>query len=291
MKTSHTHAALLALTLTVAGAGASAQPQPAADAGARPTAAAQAPVTLRFRYVAGQRVRYTTRTVQMLPGTAGQATTTGAVSIETVRVNADGSAEQRLRVESLDMTGRAIPPEVRERFTRAMRGVTMEYTQNPRGQITARRPATGITPEIRPIVDAVMESLDQMSAQLPESPVSVGQSWNESRTLHLAPGAGANLDMNVNVTYTLREVRGTGTNQTAVIGLAMTTRTAQGAQIATIPVTGAGSATGELVAETGRGAINRSQSNGSMTLELTVRGRSTRVETRFENEMRRAPTG
>ena len=102
-------------------------------------ARAQPAATLRYRYVAGTTARYTTRTSQTMPGTLGTTVTTSTHDVETVRVLPDGSAEQRMRIASMEMAGANVPAPVRERVTAAMRGLVIEYTVDARGRVAARR--------------------------------------------------------------------------------------------------------------------------------------------------------
>lgn len=240
--------------------------------------------TLRFRYAAGQRVRYAARTVQHMPGGAGDTDTSSVHEVETVRVAADGSAEQRLRIVRMTMNGGGVPEPVRRRVTEAMTGVTVEFTQDPRGRVTSRRVAGPVPEEVRAVLAGVLESIDQMGAQLPEGPVAPGATWRERRAIALAPG-GAGLQMNVDVTYTLRRVAGAGASQTADVGVAMTIATPPGASLRGATFSGAGSASGEATLELGRGRMGRSRTTGAMRVRVTAGGRDIDLETRFEHEM------
>ena len=254
-----------------------------------PSFAQGAPRLLRFHYVAGQRARYTTRTTQTMPGALGTSTTTATQEVETVRVNADGSALQRMRIVSMELDGPMIPPTMRERVTAAMRGLTLEFTQDARGRVTARHPVGEVSPELRPVLDGVLESLDQIGAPLPEGPVAPGATWSERRTIHLTPGP-TSLDMNVDATYTLRTHAGTGNAESAVVGVTMAISTPAGGATAPqgLRMSGSGEATGESTLDLGQGRVGRGQTQGTMRIQLTVGGRAVDLDTRFQHEMTRA---
>ena len=271
---------LVLATALALGAGASAQPR---DIGAAADAA-----SLRLRYHAGTTARFTTRTVQTsgAAGAATRSTTTATVQIETLAVSPSGDAQQRMRFERMAIVNPALTAQIRERIARALSGATIEYTQSPRGEITARSAASGVPDELRPVIDAMMQSLDQMGPQLPERPVRVGERWSERRTMHLAPLPGTSVDMRYETEFTLRALRPDGA---AVLGLAVTLSTPEGASIAGIPFRGEGRATGETVIDLARGVVRESRTSGEMGVHLTVRGRTVDVPSRFENEMRLAP--
>lgn len=271
--------ALAALTLTSTAA---AQPR---DIGAPAVSDA---VSLRLRYRAGSAARFTTRTVQTsgAEGAATRSTTTATVSIETRAVTPEGDAQQRMRFERLSIENPSLAAPLRERISRALTGASIEYTQSPRGEISARSAAGGVPDELRPVIDAMMQSLDQMGPQLPERAVRVGERWTERRTMHLAPLPGTRVDMRYETEFTLRALRPDGA---AVLGLAVTLSTPEGASIAGIPFRGDGSATGETVIDLARGVVRESHTQGEMGVHLTVRGRTVDVPSRFENEMRLEP--
>ncbi len=241
---------------------------------------------LRFTYVAGHKARYVTTTVQTLPNQGGRSVTSATIEVETAAVHPDGSAGQRMRVVRMDITGAGVPAAARDQIVRGMTGVTMEYTQDSRGRITERHAPTGVSDDMRPFVDGVVQTLDQLSPQLPEAPVAVGSTWHDHRTVHLAPGGAANLDMDQDVTYTLREIRpAPGGGRSVVVGVAMTFATGSGANIAGVPLRGNGQATGDMTLDLGHGALSSSRSTGAMTLHMTVQGRNLDVESRFENDL------
>ncbi len=239
---------------------------------------------LRFQYAAGQRARYVTRTTQTMPGGEAPTVSTSTHEVETVRVNPDGSAEQRLRILRVDVSGAQAPEALRARVASALTGVTWAFTQDARGRVVARRAAGEVPDEVRPVLDGVLDSLDQMGAALPAEPVAPGATWRERRTLHVVPGAGG-LDMNVDATYTLRQVRGAGPARAAVLGVAMTLSTPPGANLRGVRVNGSGSAAGEAVVELGRGRLGRGHTAGSMRIQMTVGGRAIDLQSRFEHDM------
>lgn len=269
--------ALLAALSLPSAAAAQPAPPPAGEA-----------TTLRLRFRAGSTARYATRTVQTSGGgaQATQTTSTAVIAVETLAVTPAGDAQQRMRFERMTLENPALPAAVRDRVSRALVGAAIGYTQGPRGDITAREAATGVAAEMRPILDATMQSLDQMGAQLPERAVRVGERWSERRTMHLAPIPGTSVDMRYETEYTLRALRPDGA---AVLGVAVTLSTPDGASVAGIPFRGEGRAEGETVIDLARGAVRESRTTGEMTVHLTVRGRTVDVPSRFENEMRLEP--
>ncbi len=254
-----------------------------------PDAAAQGLTRLRYQYAAGQRARYVTRTTQTLPGGAAPVVVTGSHEVETLRVRPDGAADQRLRIVRLDIAGEGVPEAMRSRAASAFAGVTLEFTQDARGAITARRTVGSVPAELRPVLDDMVASLDQMGAILPAAPVAVGAAWHDARTFHVLPGGG--LDMNVDVTYTLRQVRGAGPAQTALLGVSMTLSTPPGANVRGVRVNGSGSATGEASVELGRGCMGRGHTAGSLRVQMNVGGRAIDLESAFTHDMTpEAPT-
>ena len=137
-----------------------------------------------------QRVRQVDRGVRVVGG-GGQD---GSVAV-------DGAADQRLRIVRLDIASDAIPEEARSSAAAALANVTIDFTQDARGAITARHMVGTVPEALRPILDNVVESLDQMGAILPAAPVAVGAAWHDQRTFHVMPGGA--LDMLIDVTYTL----------------------------------------------------------------------------------------
>jgi hypothetical protein len=254
-------------------------------ASAAPSAAPSAPVVLRMTYTPNQRVTYTTRSVQTAPAPMGQTTTTGTVQITTTAVHPDGSAQLQLRISNMDVQGAVISPDARQQLQHGLSGLSMSYTQNARGQIVSRDEPTGVSPQFRALVDGVLQSLDQMSPQLPEQAVAIGATWQDHRTTHVSIGPGAQMDLTIDVTYTLRELRQGPHGPVAVIGLAMTMGIGHGPS-GSVPITGTGNATGEMTIELGRGVLSDSHSNGSMNMHVSAQGRTADIATTFTNEMR-----
>lgn len=248
-----------------------------------PDATAQGLTRLRYRYAAGQRARYVTRTTQALPGAAAPTVITGSHEVETLRVRPDGAADQRLRIVRLDIAGEAVPEAMRTRAAADIAGVTIEFTQDARGAITARHTVGAVPDALRPVLDDVVQSLDQMGALLPAAPVAVGAAWHDQRTIHVLPGGG--LDMSVDVTYTLRQVRGAGPAQTALLGVSMTLSTPPGANVRGVRLNGSGAATGEAAVELGRGRMGRGHTAGSLRVQMNVGGRAIDLESAFTHDM------
>lgn len=247
-------------------------------------ARAQPPVALRYRYTAGSTARYTNRTTQTMSGPLGTTVTTSTHDVETLRVRPDGSADQRLRIVAMTLEGPSIPAPMRERVAAAMRGLAVEYTVDARGRVTSRRTLGDAPEDLRPMLDGVLESLDQLGAALPEEPVARGATWHDQRSLRLVPGA-ATLDLSVDTAFTLRELRGVGAAQTAVLATTTTISTPPGTAVRGLRLSGAGSAAGETVLELGRGRVGRAQTRGSMRVQVSANGRNLDLDTRFEHQM------
>lgn len=243
-------------------------------------------VTLRLRYAPGV-ARYSTRTVQFAGPNGARSVSAATIAIETLGVTDRGEARRRLRFERMTLENAALPADARARVSRGLAGASVGYTQNARGEITAREPLSGVADELRPVLEAVMQSLDQMGAQLPEGPVRVGDRWSERHTMHLAPLPGMNVDLRYETGFTLRALRPDGT---AVLGVAVTLATPEGATLAGMPFRGEGSAQGETLLDLARGLVRESHTAGSMNVHVSPRGqREVTIPSRFENEMRLEP--
>jgi hypothetical protein len=241
-------------------------------------------------YVPGQTVRYVTRGVQSAPPPAGESRTTGHVEIQTVSVQPNGNAQLRMRITGMDVQGANVNDTVRQQIARGVSGMSMTYTQDPRGRISDRQAPQGVAPEFRPLIEGVLQSLDQMSPQLPENPVSIGDHWNDHRTMHLSLGPSMALDMDIDVTYTLTAVT---PGQSATLGFQMTMGMGQGAHMGNATVTGQGRATGEMQLDLAHGALVSSRSNGEMNMHIRAQQanggapREADMHTTFQNEMTR----
>lgn len=258
-----------------------------AEADAQPNPAPRR-VTLRYQFRAGQRVRYETRTQQVLQGGAGQSTTTGACEVTTVRVTPEGAATQQLRMERFELGGGAIPAQVRAQLTRQVEGLTLRYEQDARGRIRAAAPE-GDAGAVQPFAQMVVQSLEQLGPALPDHPVAVGETWTEQRTQHMNLGAAGALDLSVSTTNTLRAVQVEGGSQVATIDVVLDLRTAQGASVAAFPLRGDGHAAGTTRVDLGRGAIVEARTAGDLTMHIQARGQNVDVATHFENTLRAAP--
>lgn len=278
MRPSHLAALLGALALTRAD-GTRAQPR---DLGAAPSTDA---VRLRLHHRAGSTARFVARTAHTAgpPEATTRSTTTATITVETRAVGPGGEARQRMRIERMAVEGAGMPPGLRARVARALTGAAFEYTQSDRGEVSARELATEVPDELRPILDATMQSLDHLDAQLPERPVRLGERWTERRTLHLAPLPGTRVAMRYETEYTLRALRPDGA---AVLALAVRLATPEGATLAGIPFHGEGHAAGESVVDLARGVVRESRTAGQLSVRLSVRGRTVDVPSRFESEMR-----
>lgn len=256
---------------------------------AAPPVAPRQPTILRLTYVQGQSARYVTHAVQTAPAPIGETHTTGHVQIDTVAVRPDGSAALRMRITGMEVQGANVTDAARQQIQRGVAGMTMNYTQDARGRITDRQAPSGIAPEFRPLVEGVLQSLDQMSPQMPEGPVSIGDHWADHRTMHLSLGPSMAIDMDINVTYTLAAVT---PGQAASINFQMTMGMAHGVQMQGASVTGQGAATGNMAMDLAHGVLVSSHSAGDMNMHLVgANGRAADVHTTYANDMAREGAG
>ncbi len=247
------------------------------------------PTVLRLTYVAGQNLRYVTHAVQTAPAPVGETRTTGHVEIETVSVRPDGAAALRMRITGMEVQGANVTDAARQQIQRGVAGMTMNYVQDTRGRISERQTPSGIAPEFRPLVEGVLQSLDQMSPQMPEGAVSVGDHWADHRTMHISLGPSIAIDMDINVTYTLGAVT---PGQSATINFQMTMGMAHGAQMQGATITGQGAATGNMVMDLAHGALVSSHSSGDMNMHIVAaNGRVADMRTTYTNDMAREGTG
>lgn len=273
---SRTFTALTAVAVAFANPIATAQSHGRADAGApvaRDAGASATPsgpaVSLRFRYTQGARNRYAVRSNQNAQGLSSNITQT--LEIETQRVQPDGSAEQRARTLAFNMESGALPPQQRQALQQSMMGAVFQYRVDPRGRIVSRQPVQGLQGSLVELGDQVWQTVEGSIPSLPEAPISVGASWNETKQVRFALGA-ARLAMRVDLTYTLREVRRVGAGQTAVIGVAMNLTVTQGVGAPNVTVSGTGRATGEVQFSVDRGLLQRSSSSLSLDVNFVSRG-------------------
>ena len=257
-----------------------------AGAGAAATATARPGANvLRMTYVPGQVARYTTRSTQTAPAPVGETRTTGHVEIETVAARPDGGAQLRMRITGMEVQGANVTDATRQQIARGVSGMAMTYTQDARGRISDRGAPTGVSAEFRPLIEGVLQSLDQMSPQLPEGAVSAGDHWSDHRTMHLSLGPSMALDMDIDVTYTLQSAT---PGQAASIGFQMTMGMGHGATMGNATVTGQGRATGEMAIDLAHGALNSSRSTGEMNMHVAAaNGRQADMHTTFSNDMTR----
>ncbi|MEI8254263.1 MAG: DUF6263 family protein, partial [Deltaproteobacteria bacterium] len=168
-------------------------------------------------------------------------------------------------------------------------GMAMNYTQDTRGRISERQTPSGIAAEFRPLVEGVLQSLDQMSPQMPEGPVSVGDHWADHRTTHISLGPSIAIDMDINVTYTLGAVT---PGQAATINFQMTMGMGHGAQMPGGTITGQGATTGNMVVDLAHGTLVSSHSAGNMNMHIVqTSGRTADLPTTFSNDMIREGAG
>jgi hypothetical protein len=190
-----------------------------------------------------------------------------------------------MRFERLSVEAPGLSAAARDRVTRALAGASVTYTQSARGEVTARAAEVDDV-TLRPVVDALLQSLDQVTPRLPEAAVRVGDAWTDARTLRLAPVPGTDVNLRCETEFTLRALRPDGA---AVLGLRVTLATPEGARLAGVPFRAEGAATGEAVVDLPRGLVRESRNRGELAVRLTVRGRAVDLTSRFENEVRAEP--
>jgi hypothetical protein len=272
---SRTLTVLTAVAVAVANPIATAQSRSHSDAGAPAArdASAATPsgpaVTLRFRYAQGARNRYSVRSNQ----TAQRLTTniTQTLEVETQRVQPDGSAEQRARTLSFNMDSGALPPQQRQALSQSMLGAVFQYRVDPRGRVVSRQPVQGLQGSLAELGDSVWQTVEGSIPALPDAPVAVGASWNETKQVRFALGA-TRLSMRVDLTYTLRELRRVGSEQVAVIRVDMNLTVNQGVGAPNVTVSGRGQARGEVQFSVDRGVVQRSASTLQLDVTVTSRG-------------------
>jgi len=241
--------------------------------------------TLRMTYMPGQTVRYVTHAVQQAPAPIGETRTTGHVEIDTVAVRPDGSANLRMRITGMEVQGANVNDAARQQIQRGVAGMALTYTQDARGHITDRAQPSGISAEFRPLIEGVLQSLDQMSPQLPEGAVAVGDHWTDHRTMHLSLGPSMAIDMDIDVTYTLAAVT---PGQSATLNFQMTMGMGHGATVGTATITGLGHASGDMQLDLSHGALASSHSAGDMNMHVAnTNGRVADMHTTYTNTMER----
>jgi hypothetical protein len=243
-------------------------PAARADASA-PTAPSGPSVALRFRYAQGQRLRYAVRSNQNAQGLA--STISQTLEMETQQVQPDGSAAQRARTLAFTMESGALPQQQRQLLQQAMMGAVFQYRVDARGRVLSRQPVQGLSGSLTELGDQVWQTVEGSIPALPEAPVPVGASWNDSKQVRFALGA-ARLAMRIDLTYTLREMRRTPQGNTAVIGVAMNLTVTQGVGAPNVTVSGSGRATGEVLFLVDRGVVQRASSNLNLDVNFTSRG-------------------
>jgi hypothetical protein len=258
-------ATLLALVLLSSGASAQ-TPRP--DAGAS-AASSGATSLLRLRFAAGQRLRYAIRSTQNAQGLA--STTSQTLEIQTVRVEPDGSATQTARTTAFRMESGALPPAQRASLEQAMSAAVFEYRVDPRGRVVSRAPVAGLARSLAELGDQVWQTVEGSIPALPEGPIAAGASWSESRQVRFALGA-SRLAMQLNLTYTLREVRRTPQGPVAAIGVAVNATVTQGAGAPNVTVSGVGRGDGTVAFLVDRGVLQRATSSLQLDITITSRG-------------------
>jgi hypothetical protein len=258
--------AALALGVALASPFAFAQSRPDAGAAAAPNGP---PVSLRFRYAQGGRLRYAVRSNQSAQGLTSNIAQT--LEMETQRVQPDGAADQRVRTLSFSMESGALPPAQRQSLQQAMMGAVFQYRVDARGRVQSRQPVQGLQGSLTELGDQVWQTVEGAIPALPEAPIAVGASWTETKNVRFALGA-ARLAMRMDLTYTLREVRRVGGAQTAVLGVAVNLTVTQGVGAPNVQVSGTGRATGEVLFNVDRGVLQRSTSSLSLDVNFTSRG-------------------
>lgn len=252
---------------------------------AQPAPAASAPVLLRHRYTAGEHHRYAVRSTSTAPAPIGRTVTSLRSDVETVSVRPDGAAVLRNRITDVALSGGFITPAIGRQTAQGLEGMSVELTQDPRGVVLSRGEVTGASPQMRPMVAGITQSMEQLGVQFPENPVRVGESWTQQRSTHVPLGPLGNLDMNVNTTYTLRSVRRVRGVRQADIGVVTTVTMDRPFVVRGVSITGSGSGTGAMIFDLDAGLTRSSNSHLTMTIRPGG-GAGPSVQTVSDSELR-----
>lgn len=240
---------------------------------------------LRMTYQPGQTVRYVMHGVQQAPPPVGEMHSTSHIEISTVSVRPDGAAQLRMRVTGMELQGASVTDAARQQIQRGVANMSMTYTQDQRGHISDRAAPSGVSPEFQPLIEGMLQSLDQMSPELPEGAVAVGDHWTEHRPMHLSVGPSVAIDMDIDVTYTLAAaVPGTS----AMLNIQMTLGMSHPATAGGATITAHGTGTGSIGLDLAHGVLDSSHSTGEMNMHLVAaNGRPADVHFTYTNEMTR----
>ncbi|MFO0558083.1 MAG: hypothetical protein U0269_08685 [Polyangiales bacterium] len=144
------------------------------------------------------------------------------------------------------------------------------FREDERGRVVSQ-PVQGLRSSLAELGESAWQTVESSIPALPEGPVAVGSSWNETRQTRVLVGV-TRVAARVEVTYTLREIRRTGAEQTAVIGVAMNLAVSQSVGAPNISASGRGQARGEVQFSIERGVLLRSTSTMQLDLTVTARG-------------------
>lgn len=205
--------------------------------------------------------------------------------VETVSVDSEGVASQRLRVVDLTLDA-AVPEGHRRALIRGLRDVSVEYQQDARGGIRGARVVGEPDEPVAAFVRTIIEGLEQTGAPLPEAPARVGQSWVGRSSMRLQPAPGVSTELDVTNTYTLRALRGAGPARVAVIETSSAIGSRPGTVVAGVPMTASGGARGTTEVRLDGAVIDRVESAGTMRVSLRVQGRPVAIEIRTRTLMR-----
>jgi hypothetical protein len=247
------------------------------------------PAVLRLVSTPGERERFRCTTTQRLGARRGALEARAVMELQTLSVGEGGAARRRARLLRLELRG-GYPFGVRPALLRALGGAAVEFTQDPRGALGDWAPWA--VPEAQePVRDAVLGALQGLQPRLPEAPVSPGATWADTAAVSLRPGEGASLTLMVETTWRLEALRGTaaGALVEARISFVQRLQAAEGATMASFPVTGGGEARGELVLDLSRGRLERAQVTGSLGLRLGLPTRTVESTSRFAQDLQRVP--
>lgn len=268
------------------GGGVEAQAQPRAmAAGAEATDGA---VVLRVGWRAGQTVRYRVETAETVEGASAARASSAVVSVQTVSVGADGTGAQRLRVESLRLGAGTLTAGAGGPLVQGLRAAEVRFRQDARGAVTDTA-LVGVAEAERARVGALVASLRQLGPTLPVGPLRVGDTWETETRQRFVPGPGGALPLDIQRRYTLRALRRSDGAWVADIDTVATARIADGHAVGAIPLRAEGASTGSVRYDLGRAVVLDGHERGTLTLELTVRGRPLRLRARVESSLRAVP--
>jgi hypothetical protein len=219
-----------------------------------------------------------------MPNNSGTLVTSSTMEIQTVSVDPNGTAHQRLRFLQMELVGPGVPEAIRTRMANEITRVNVLFKQDVRGHLTDRQVEGNIPEEMQNILNGVLDAADQMGAVLPEGAVAPGATWRDQRTVQLG-SVGGSMGISVSVVYTLRSVHGSGVDQTAVVASTQTLALPQSSSRRGVTIMASGNMTGECTLAVGRGHMNTMHNTGNMQIRVTAGGRTVDMNTQMDHQI------